>query len=67
MKLTRLILVPSVIFVGDYMAILFLSYLELCNSDWGDLWSIGNGIKLSTFYMLDSKAKLKYIMVEKCD
>jgi len=67
MKLTKLILVPNVIFVGDYMAILFLSYLELCNSEWGDLWSIGNGTKLSTFDMLDSKAKSTYNMVEKCD
>jgi len=67
MKLIKLILVPSVIFVGDYMAILFLSYLEFCNSDWGDLWSIGKGTKLSTFDMLDSEAKSTYIMVEKCD
>jgi len=28
MKLTKSILIPSVIFVGDYMTILFLSYLE---------------------------------------
>jgi len=67
MKLTKLISVPSVIFVGDYMTILFLSYLEFCNSDWGDLWTIGKGTKLSTFYMLDSEAKSTYIMVEKCD
>jgi len=30
-------MVSSVIFVGDYMNVLFLSHLELWMFDWGDL------------------------------
>lgn len=62
-KRIKLFLVQIVIFVGHYVFVLYSSYLELCNSDWGDLWSVGKGTNSSTFHMLDSEAKSAYIMV----
>jgi len=44
-------LVLSVIFVGDYMTVLFLSYLELWMSDWGDIYCVRNLRIWPTFLM----------------